>query len=270
MNASELYEKQHERYAKRVYPLFLRALVEQIQPTLEFIRRTGNTQPPLDLLVNPRVFIKPLNEAYQITGELAAKREYYSIRTAETKAISDVLLDAWRAIFYDYSTNYAYRIINELAETTKEEIRRALAYSYDNGYNADRTATYIRNSVGRNIARSRAVLISRTETATAANLGKITGAKSWLKEQGEEGYKEWIGRNDGRERHTHVAMNGVIIPIDEDFNVDGEKASTPGDVRLSAGERCNCRCSVIYMSKRRYDRMMASKTKYNFAIENIL
>lgn len=259
MNASELYQKQYDRYTKRVYPIFLRALVEQIQPVLEFIRRTGNTEPPLDLLIDPRIFIKPLNESYELTGMLSAKREYYGMVKSESKAISDILLDAWRAIFYDYSTNYAYQIINDLAETTKEEIRRALTYSYENGLNADRTATYIRNSVGRTIARSRAVLIARTETTTAANLGKLTGAKSWLKEQGQDGYKEWIGRADGRERHTHLEMNGTIIPIDEDFVVDGEKCTTPGDTRLSAGERCNCRCSVIYMSKRRYDRMMAAK-----------
>lgn len=266
MTESELYEKQLERYAKRTYPIFIRALVEQVQPTLEFIRRTENTDPPLDILVDPNIWIRPMQQAYELVATTAARREYYWMRNIENKAILDFLIDAWRAVFMDYSTNYAYRIMNELSETTREEIRRALKESYDQNLNANQTATYIRKRVGREIPRSRAVLIARTESATAANLGKLTGAKSWLEESGQEGYKQWIGRVVN-ERSTHLALNDTIIPMDEDFMVGGEKATAPGDTRLSADERCNCRCTVIYMSKRRYDRMQAAK---GFVLEDLI
>lgn len=271
MEPIDLYEKQLERYAKRVYPIFLKALQKQVAPVVEFIRRTGNTNPPLDILVVPNVFIRPLQDAYELVGMLAAKRQYYYMQNTEEKALLDFLIDAWRAIFYDYATNYAYMIDNELSDTTKEEIRKALAYSYEQGYNADRTATYIRNSVGRQISRSRAVLISRTESATAANLGKRTGADSWLKENNQKGYKQWIGRGittgPHKERDEHLVLNDTIIPIDQDWNVGGEPAQYPGDTHLSASMRCNCRCTQIYMSQRRYDRMQAAKS---FVLEDLI
>lgn len=267
MNESEIYEQQLERYAKRAYPIFLRALVEQIQPTLQFIRRTENTDPPLDILVDPNIWIRPMQRAYELVATTAARRQYAGMKVTENKAILDFLVDAWRAVFMDYSTNYAYRIMNELSETTKDEIRKALSYSYEQKLNANQTARYIQQKVGRQISRSRAVLIARTETATAANLGKMTGAKSWLDESGEKGYKQWIGREDGRERPTHFALNDKIIPIDDDFRVGGERALAPGDTRLSADERCNCRCTVQYMSERRYNRIMAVKA---FVLEDLV
>lgn len=252
----ELYERQLKRYAVRTYPLFLRALQSQVNTVVEYIRRTGNTDPPLDILVDPNIFIKPIQDAYIMVGMLSAKRQYYLMQKTESKAILGFLLDAWRSIFYNYATDYAYRINNELSETTKEEIRRGLSESYEMGYNADRTATYIRNKVGRQISRSRAVLISRTESATAANLGKRKGADSWAEENNEVLYKEWIGRNDGRERNTHIALNDTIIPANERFRVGDDLGEYPGDVNLSAAERCNCRCTVIYMSERQARRLM--------------
>jgi len=255
----DLYEKQLKRYAVRTYPIFLRALQSQVNPVVEYIRRTGNVDPPLDILVIPNVFIRPIQQSYEMVGLLSAKRQFYLMQRTENKAAIDFLIDAWKAIFLDYATNYAYRIDNELSETTKEEIRRALAEAYEQGLNADKTATYIREKVGRKISRSRAVLISRTESATAANLGKRTGAESWLSENNEKGYKQWIGRNDGRERITHIELNDDIIPMEQDFRVGNDKGQYPGDVRLSADERCNCRCTVIYLSERRYNRMMEER-----------
>lgn len=207
-----------------------------------------------------------MQQAYELVATTAARREYYWMRNTENKAILDFLVDAWRAIFMDYATNYSYRIMNELSETTKEEIRKALSEAYELQLNSDQTASYIRKKVGREISRSRAVLIARTESATAANLGKMTGAKSWLEEAGEKGYKQWIGRVVN-ERSTHLALNDTIIPIDDDFFVGGERALAPGDTRLSAAERCNCRCTVQYMSERRYRRMQEAN---KFVLEDLV
>lgn len=255
---SNLYAKQHRRYERRAYPIFLKALHEQIQPTIDWIKVNGAQNPPLDALVVPASWRDPMVEVYQMIGMLAARREYFFMRNTEKGAL-DFLIEAWRQVFYTYAINYAYRQENELSETTKNEIRYALSVAYDNNLNTDETAAYIRKRVYNEISRSRAVLISRTESTTASNLGKYTGAKSWLSESGQNGYKEWIGRNDGRERHTHIEMNDQIIPIDDLWNIDGEKALNPGDVTLSAAERCNCRCTSIYMSQRRYERLQAER-----------
>jgi hypothetical protein len=263
---SNIYAKQHAIYERRAYPIFLRALHEQITPTLKWITDNQSVDVPLDALVVPSVWRNPIVNVYEMIGMLAARREYFFMRATDKGAL-DFLIEAWRQVFYLYSINYAYRIENELSDTTKEEIRRALQYSYENNLNADQTASYIRKKVYNEISRSRAVMIARTETTTAASLGKETGAKSWLKEQGQTGYKQWIGRGDNRERGfetdtMHFHLNDQIIPINENFvftDSDGVTSygSIPGDTNLPANQRINCRCTLIYMSQRRYERMQA-------------
>ena len=255
---SNLYAKQHARYERRAYPIFLKALHEQITPTLKWITENQSVEVPLDALVVPAIWRTPMVEVYEMIGMLAAKREYFFMRDAE-KGVLDFLVAKWREIFYFYSINYAYRIENELSETTKEEIRRALTTAYELNLNTDQTAALIRKQVYNQISRSRAVMIARTETNTAASLGKMTGGKSWLEEQGQKGYKEFIGRADERERHTHFELNNDIIPIDEPFKFGTEYAQYPGDVTLSAGERINCRCTFLIMSQRRYERIIAGR-----------
>lgn len=265
---SNIYANQHKRYERRAYPIFLRALHEQIQTTLKWITDNQDVNPPLDALVVPSVWRDPMVEVYQMIGMISARREYFYMRNAEKGAL-DFLIEAWRQVFYTYAINYAYRQENELSETTKNEIRYALSVAYDNNLNADQTASYIRKRVYNEISRSRAVMISRTETTTAASLGKDTGARSWLKEQGQAGYKQWIGREDSRERGRetdtmHWHLNDQIIPIDDNFVFTDENGVTsyaqmPGSTDLPANQRINCRCTLQYMSARRYERMMAER-----------
>ena len=263
----ETYERQLYRYERRIYPLFVEALQKQLLPVLDYIRTMQDVNPPLNLLVQPEVFIKPMQQAYETVGQLSAKRQYYLMRAEEPTKASAIgfLIDLWSKIFYDYSTEYAYRIMNELSETTREEIRTALTYSFEQGYSADQTAAYIRKRVGREITRYRANMIARTEAGSAAALGKITGGKSWLEQQNQKGYKQYIGREDIRERESHRRLNDTIIPIDEDFafTQDGqtEYAPHPCAVTLSGGERINCRCSFLIMSERRYNQMIEDSRK---------
>lgn len=90
---------------------------------------------------------------------------------------------------------------------------------------------------------NRALMLSRTITGTAANLGQISGA---INAGATE--KTWI--TAGFEvRKSHKKMDGVTVGIDEYFIVGGEKAMFPLDNRLSPAERCNCRCSMKYAVK---------------------
>lgn len=263
---SDIYAKQHRIYERRAYPIFLRALHEQVQPTIDWIKVNGSTNPPLDALVVPAIWRDPMVEVYQMIGMLAARREYFFMRNTDKGAL-DFLIEAWRQVFYYYAINYAYRQENELSETTKNEIRYALSVAYDNNLNTDETVAYIRKRIYNEISRSRAVMIARTETTTAASLGKETGARQWLADQGQQGYKQWIGREDDRERGRetdtmHWHLNDQIIPIDDKFVFTDANGITsyglmPGDVNLPANQRINCRCTLIYMSQRRYERIMA-------------
>jgi len=246
------YERQRTNYEKRIRPLFLSALQRQVQPVINWLELNPGS-PPLVALIDSQIFVRPMISAYKLTGNLAAKREYYYQRRGNgTKSIIDILSSIWESSINNYATQYAYRITNELSQTTIEIIQNALSYGYSENMNNNQLASYIKKQVQGVISKSRAILIARTESTTAANLGKAEGAQAYFKEQGINGYKEWIGRNDGRERHTHVLNNGVTIPIDQDFEVGADLGQRPGDVNLSAKERCNCRCTVIYMSERAF------------------
>jgi HK97 family phage portal protein len=87
---------------------------------------------------------------------------------------------------------------------------------------------------------SRALMLARTITGNAVNLGQwksaeLSGAK----------YKTW--RTALFEvRDSHKKMEGVTVGIDEDFHVGHELARYPLDNRLSPAERANCRCTLTY------------------------
>lgn len=215
------------------------------------------SEPPLDILLQADVFRQPLQRAYEEIGLSAARREYYFQRGSEEKAAIDIFVSLWRDIFRDYATNYAYRIENELNETSKEEIRKALKKGYEEALSGDKLITRIRKSVGNEISRFRASLIARTEATTAASLGKEEGARSYFNETNQGGYQQWITRIDGKERHTHHELNGNVISMAENWTVGTETARFPGDVNLSGKERIQCRCTRLFMSDALRNRLIA-------------
>jgi len=86
----------------------------------------------------------------------------------------------------------------------------------------------------------RALMLSRTITGTASNLGQIYGASlagATMKTWTTAGFEV---------RESHQALEGQTIKIDEYFIVGSEKALFPLDNRLSPGERVNCRCTLFY------------------------
>jgi len=87
---------------------------------------------------------------------------------------------------------------------------------------------------------ARALMLARTITGNAANLGQWKSA-----ELSGATHKTWI--TSGFEvRDSHKKMNGKTVKIDKDFIVGGKSARYPLDNRLPPGERCNCRCTLTY------------------------
>ena len=91
------------------------------------------------------------------------------------------------------------------------------------------------------ISKVRAAAIARTETTLAYNNGHSIGLQS-LKDDGEAVKKEWLAVIDGDTRESHVNLNGTVVEVDEDFSIGG---AFPGDAKLPASERVNCRCTIV-------------------------
>ena len=87
---------------------------------------------------------------------------------------------------------------------------------------------------------SRALMLARTTTGTAANLGQWKSAEL-------SGATDKTWATAGFEvRDSHKKMEGKTVKIDEDFTVGREKARYPLDNRLSPANRVNCRCTMTY------------------------
>lgn len=82
--------------------------------------------------------------------------------------------------------------------------------------------------------------IARTETTRAAGVGSHTLFSGW----GAEGH-EWLTAMDGRQRDTHGAANGQVVPMNEPFTVGGYQMMHPGDPNAPAEEVCECRCAEL-------------------------
>lgn len=100
------------------------------------------------------------------------------------------------------------------------------------------------------ISRSRAALIARTETHSAASFANHTYHKTVQADLGLKMLKKWVATNDARTRTTHAQASGQIVDMDEDFIVGGVPMGFAGDSRGGAANVINCRCVIVYADER--------------------
>jgi SPP1 gp7 family putative phage head morphogenesis protein len=125
-------------------------------------------------------------------------------------------------------------------ETTKGRLERALMQGVEAGESIDQISKRLEKVFeGR---RKNMRTVARTEVGRAFQGGQLEGARS----SGVVEYKRWITSQDAAVRDSHAAMEGITIPLDNDFDVLGETADGPFDIRLSAGNLINCRCDLTF------------------------
>lgn len=144
----------------------------------------------------------------------------------------------------------------DITDTTKNQIRSFLLQGVEKNLSIAELIPLLRQS---GITDYRAELISRTETSRAANIGSMVGAMS----TGLVTVKEWIATKDNRTRRIprdsadHLHMDGVTVPMDAKFQVDGkgfiDYMLHPGDSTALAANVCNCRCTLGYEAVRGSD-----------------
>ena len=173
--------------------------------------------------------------------------EALEVKSAETDLFSYTILQYLQTQGLD---QLAYDITN----TTKDQIRRYLVQSAEQNLTLPETIVLLR---GAGITDYRAELIARTETGRAANIGSMVGATS----TGLVTVKEWIAAKDNRTRRIprdqfdHLNMDGTKIPMDATFKIQNKKGGFefmlhPCDSSGSAGDVCNCRCTLGYEAQR--------------------
>lgn len=254
----KIWERQQKIAEKTLVPIFRAALNKSVKQVIDYVKRNGTLTSPV-FLIDETVWMPAYQKAYSALPLKIAKQEYYRQRGLEAQKASaiDFLVDIWQTTFRDYALNYVYGIQRQLNQTTIDIITEALGNVNALGIDRDGSIRLFERMVNGKL-KLRSATISRTEATTLSNLGKDVGARSWIEESGTQGYKVWLGRNDVRERPTHIHENDTIIKLEDNFilSAPGERDDSclrPGDINLTAKNRIRCRCTVSYMTSNRYN-----------------
>lgn len=269
----KLFERQH---LKAVFT----ALEKQIKPVVKTIRSKGIDAAiaGLDTVEINAALAPVLRDIYKTIGLYFANKTIWDIQQSvkrggivapgptnpnegievfvpvEQKASFGFNEEFIREILLFFNRYLLNQAILPISETTKNQILQVISEGVKNGWGADKIAMALESP---ELLLWRARLIVRTESNKAMNYGQRLGeSKSdW------ESNKTWIAANDHRTRHSHRLQDDVTLPFTERFLVPVYKGkfklqtgvdlmSGPGDVHASAGNICNCRCTLAFSARR--------------------
>ncbi len=261
----KLFERQHLRAVSM-------ALHKQIHPVVTTLREHGIQAAidSVDVIHINSYLVPPIKDIYSTVGLYFANKTIFDINqsvkekkaggmqgefTLETKGAFGFNEEFLREILAYFANYLLSKAVLPISETTRQQILEVLNQGMINGWGAEKIATML-ESPEFTIVRAR--LIVRTESNKAMNYGQQLGeAKSdW------ESTKKWISANDHRTRHSHRLIDDTVLDFKDRFMVPIFKGGKiqiqtgvdmmtgPGDVHASAGNVCNCRCTMSFAAKR--------------------
>lgn len=132
-----------------------------------------------------------------------------------------------------------------LPEQTRDDIERVLREAIEGG---QRIRTIVREimDLGGEYTRTRAQRIAMTEVANMLNRGHASAIENLAEESGLPLTKVWLSVLMPTTRVSHAALEGEEVPaIGGLFNLDGFMIPYPAHPSLDAGNRVNCRCTLL-------------------------
>lgn len=132
----------------------------------------------------------------------------------------------------------------EIQRTTEQRIIDVVEAGLTDGDSHRQLATRLRDSLGGDESKRRAMMIARTESTGSLNAGHYA-AQVELASGGVAMKKAWSSILDEDARQPHAALNNVAVAVNEQFNVGGSLAPYPGYFELPGQQRINCRCTII-------------------------
>lgn len=191
---------------------------------------------------------------------------WYAIFPAAARSTTRQLEDQYgeelsRRKFFDTPNAYWLQIINEyilasvpgqvseITDFTREWIRRKLVRGIEQQMSIDEI---VQSMIDSDISAARARVIARTNITGIMNAaGKVAAKETKILLK-----KLWISAQDNRtrriprDRYDHLHMDGVVVNIDEKFNVNGDLIDFPGDPNGQAANIIQCRCTTAYEAVR--------------------
>jgi uncharacterized protein with gpF-like domain len=196
---------------------------------------------------------KAINLIYRRAGLMGAKMTFDELKMQVVEKKAFGRNEQWIADVIDYLKLHMLGFVQDITETMRNDIVRALEKGIDEGMSIDQIVKQLQAD---GLIRSRARVIARTEINRATNVGHAVAAESLPYEVD----KKWSAASDHRTRHSHRQINNHRVGETDTFKVaiyKGDKPTGrfdnmlyPGDATASAGNTVNCRCRVVYVPKR--------------------
>lgn len=169
--------------------------------------------------------------------QLAAVYAYFGMYTQQW-FIEEIKL-SYRTVLLEYMEldTWVEEHIQRFAESTEQNTDDHMMWS----------AWYLFRDDGMDFPESWWTSTDRAEFI-AENEANVIFNNDELNEAIAEGYqyKTWHTMQDRRVRDSHRDVNGITVPIEDYFIVNGEYGAFPGDDELPPEETVNCRCWLTY------------------------
>lgn len=261
---SQAYIQQMNRLENKYTRKVFNALYSQVQKFIDDIEASGlqAAQNRLYVAVGNEEIGPVIQAMHKEAGLYFGKKTYYEIRRSAKRKIEKAgfgLSEEWLAALVDFFKGEYFSLVQNISETTKDQLFKVLSRAAEEGWSNDDTVKALKNP---ELIAWRARLITRTEL----NKGAFAGRKIAEMDSEWELEKEWIAANDHRTRHSHRAVDGDVIDVNGKFAVATPKGGTdymlgPGDPTASAANLCNCRCSSATRAKRDENGRLIPKAK---------
>ena len=237
-------ERTRASYYKSSIRRTRKGLQEQLKPIMEFLpdRVDELTSSVVEALVEEQPIKDMMIDIYYTVGRRFGKAVFGTLTKAEFT--DDYFMrEVVQAVETAGMTGPdGVLLVTEMSNTTVKEINHIISAAFEEGQSIQTTAATIQASI-KHMTNVRAVMIARTETIRASNIGAMSGAKM----TGLKLNKEWISTFDDRTRDDHLAADGQIVGRDEFFNVGPDQLQYPADASGSAWNTINCRCTLAFI-----------------------
>jgi len=208
-----------------------RAAIVAVNETLSDIRKTLET------------FYRSVYEKVGRPAINSIQGKQESVRI-ETKDVDSEFIRRQK----EYIAENGLKKAEAISETTKRKINRIIVNGISEGKGPRDVARGIVSSIsgtGRQTARTRSIMIARTETHSAAN----SAMNDAIGSTGFSPIKEWGTVEDGRVRPDHEAADGQRVGFNESFSIGADTLKFPGDPRGPASQIVQCRCVLLYRTE---------------------
>lgn len=227
----------------------------------------------IDYNLPKKPIVKALRGLYEDAGVNNALYVRKQIKRDVAKAMDDSQKRLEWSMNEYFRQHLMEKATRQITDTTKKQLQAVLEQSNAEGWGVNKTVAALKNT---DLTKVRAELIVRTETMKAANVGAMIAAA----DMGIMVQKKWISAQDDRTRrippnqYDHLNMNGVVKDYDQPFIVLSTKTidamDYPGDPNGSAGNVCNCRCTVSFIPvKDAYNRPIPLEAPNNSGFDAI-